>query len=154
MLKSIRYSGKSGDQEYLLIFSSEYRRIVLLKKSLQGVERSKPIETDLFELFDQNEALIRLQKNQQFPKEMNESLPNLIMISDKFKTLLYQEDPQRGSFKFLILPVDFYIKQGEIWEIDAENNQVWKVRDVYLDCGYEKEEEIPDRFSGEEKFAI
>lgn len=104
------------------MFSSEYKRLVLIKKNLQGVERSKLVETELFETFDQNEALVRLQKNQQFPKEMNETLPNILLISEKFHTILYQEDQDRGSFKLLILPVDFYIKQGEIWEVDAENN--------------------------------
>lgn len=122
MLKKISYPGKNGQQEYLLMFSSEYKRLVLIKKNLQGVERSKLVETELFETFDQNEALVRLQKNQQFPKEMNETLPNILLISEKFHTILYQEDQDRGSFKLLILPVDFYIKQGEIWEVDAENN--------------------------------
>ncbi len=46
------------------------------------------------------------------------------------------------------MPLDFWVKQGEIWEFDLVNNQLWKLKDFYLDCAYEKEETNPTIFKG------
>lgn len=118
-IKNVVYEGNDGrDVEKIVIFSGEYNKIMIMDSEFVKVEKSKYIETGIFETFEQHDVYQKLKKGKKLDPDDLTQFPNLLEIGDKFRILIYQECKQDGKVRVIFMPVDYWVRRGEIWEFD------------------------------------